>query len=77
MANYIAKWLCALRNDILCDCSGGKNAIGIDVCVKETSYRIHVLCTMLYSSGGSWCNMTIKHMEICQFIVRKEFDHYI
>lgn len=21
--------------------------------------------------------MTIKHMEICQFIVRKEFDHYI
>lgn len=38
---------------------------------------IHVLCTMLYSSGGSWCNMTIKHMEICQFIVRNEFDHYI
>lgn len=56
MANYIAKWLCALRNDILCDCSGGKNAIGIDVCVKETSYlyfhMYYALCCIVLEAVG-------------------------
>lgn len=65
MVNYIVKWFCVLRNDIFCDCFGGKNVIGIDVCVKEILYCIYVLCIMLYSFGGSWCNMIIKYMEIC------------
>lgn len=50
MVNYIVKWFCVLRNDIFCDCFGGKNVIGIDVCVKEILYFYFYMdiCIMYY-----------------------------
>lgn len=69
MVNYIVKWFCVLRNDIFCDCFGGKMLLVLMFVLKKyyifIFICIYVLCIMLYSFGGSWCNMIIKYMEIC------------